>query len=118
MRQTFSKQALSVLAAAMLSILSLFAATPAAASPLDDYRAAGVIVERFDGRVEAINNAPAAAKALVTEVNAKRMEIYTKRAQDVSAPVEEIGKVYAKEILKKAPAGTVFKDAAGKLTKK
>ncbi len=102
----------------MLCVASLFMATPAMASPLDDFRAAGLIVERFDGRVEAQGNAPAAAKTLASQVNAKRMEIYTKRAKDVSAPVEEIGKVYAKEILKKAPAGTLFKDASGKLTKK
>ena len=104
----------------LAAIVLVSAAVPAgAASPLDDYRAQGVIAERFDGLVEVrdgVTNADAAR--LVEEVNAKRMAIYKERAAKQDVPVSEVGKIYALEIADKAPDGTYFRKPDGSYIQK
>jgi len=106
--------------AVLAAFVVLFATLPAgAASPLDEFRAEGVIAERFDGQVEVrdgVTNADAAK--LVSEVNAKRMKIYEERAAKQNVPVSEVGKIYALEIAEKAPAGTYFRKPDGSYVQK
>lgn len=75
---------------------------------LDAPRAAGTVGERYDGYAVARGAVPADIASLVEQVNAERRALYAQRAQSEGAPVEEIGKVYAAEIMKSAPAGTWF----------
>lgn len=100
-------------------VLQINAPHASAASKLDQYRAQGIIAERYDGLLEVRSSrAPADAQRLVSEVNAKRREIYRKRAQSQGVPVQEVAKVYASEIFGKAPAGTYFKRADGSYIRK
>lgn len=78
---------------------------PATAQSLDDLRASGAIGERFDGLTVARD---ASAAAAVEKINAKRTEIYVKRAADQGLAAGQVGRVYAKEILEDAPPGTWF----------
>jgi hypothetical protein len=95
----------------------LLGAPPAAAQdrPLDAPRAAGVVGERFDGfAVLRDSKAPQAVKDLVAQSNARRKAFYAKRAAEDKVPEAAIGKIYAQQIIKRAPAGTYFLDESGK----
>jgi len=108
-----------VVALAMAFAVLWAAPDPALADALDSYRMNGVIAERFDGYVEIRDpNAPGDARALVQEVNAKRRAIYSKRATESNVPVEEVGKIFANEIAKKAPSGTYFRRSGGDYVRK
>ncbi|HUF87446.1 MAG TPA: DUF1318 domain-containing protein [Thermohalobaculum sp.] len=89
---------------------------------LDSYRASGVIAERFDGYVEirapAAPIAPAEARALVEEVNAKRRALYTRRAEESDVAVEQVGKLFATKIVETAPVGTFFLQPGGDYVRK
>ena len=105
--------------AVAIAILTLNAfATSAIAGDLDQYRATGVIIERYDGTVEAAPSAPADAQSVVGEVNAKRRDLYNSRAQQNGAPVSEVAKVYAQQIFSSAPSGTKFRRADGSIVQK
>ena len=103
--------------AALAVVLAALGADPAAAqsgAKLDTYRANGVIAERWDGYVEIrASGAPADAKALVDEVNAKRRALYAQRAQESGVAVEEVGKLFATKIVDSAPDGTYFRQPGG-----
>lgn len=95
-------------------VLLLALPLAAAAQTLDEFRAEGVIAERFDGYVELrADDAPAAARRLVEEVNAERRTLYRERAESQGVPAEEVGKVYAETIMERAPAGTYFRMPGG-----
>jgi uncharacterized protein YdbL (DUF1318 family) len=81
---------------------------PAMAQSLDALRASGAVGERHDGLLELRDKGNAAAKKTVTEVNAKRSKVYADRAASEGVEPAQVGKVYAKEILEKAPDGTWF----------
>lgn len=102
----------ALLAAAALLFATL-AVQPAAADQLDDFRAQGQIGERSDGYAEARSGASAAAQSLVKKVNAQRKAIYEKQAKQQNVPVEQVGKVYAQEIVAKLPAGSWVKTSSG-----
>ncbi|MDX1710940.1 MAG: YdbL family protein [Rhodovibrionaceae bacterium] len=91
---------------------------PAQAASLDELRAAGVIAERFDGLLEIRQGGNAEARQIVQQVNAERTKIYQKRANEQGVSVDQVGRVYAKQILQKAPAGTYFKQENGSYVQK
>ncbi len=86
---------------------------PAAADQLDDLRAQGQVGERFDGYAEARGGASKAARALVDKVNAQRREIYEKRAKQQGVSADQVGRVYAAEIIKKLPGGAWIRTEDG-----
>ena len=92
---------LVVLIAFVLAVGSF--ATPATAQSLDDLRASGAVGERFDGL--AVARDPSAADT-VAQINAKRIKIYAERAASQGVTADQVGQVFAKEILQKAPAKT------------
>ncbi len=92
-------------------ILPLALAAPAAAQDLDALRASGAVGERYDGLAVARDSDYG---ALVAQVNAQRLEIYQKRAEAQNVPVDQIGRIYAKEIVQKAPKGTWFMTEDGR----
>ncbi len=85
------------------------------AQSADALRASGDAGERVDGYLEARNPAAAAA---VEAVNAQRRQVYEERARQQNVPVDEVGRVYAQQIIEKAPPGTWIKSAAGVWTRK
>jgi uncharacterized protein YdbL (DUF1318 family) len=93
----------------------LFTAAGAiAAESLDALRANGTVAERYDGYVMVRDaSAGASVRALVDDVNAKRRAIYEKRAREQGAPIDQVARVYAGEVMQKAPAGTWFLNESG-----
>ena len=93
----------------------LIAAGPVAAQSLDSLRASGAVGERFDGYAEARDSS---AAGLVKQINAKRRQIYKQRAKAQGVAADQVGRVYAKKILKDAPGGTYFHQENGAWVKK
>lgn len=93
-------------------------ALPAAADVLDKLRATGAVGERFDGLLELRDATASDAAAKVKEINAKRQKIYAKRAAQDGATPEQVGAIYAEEIMEQAPKGTWFLGSNGKWTRK
>ncbi len=107
----------AVLAAVILAVT--MAAGPAWAQSLDDLRASGVVGERFDGFAQVRDaGASQSARSIVNAVNQKRRQIYSKRAAQQGVPVGQVGRVYAKQIMQKAPKGTWFLGESGRWTRK
>ncbi len=103
----------------VLGLLLAAAPEPAAAQSLDQYRANGQIGERFDGYLMATRqNASSKIQKTVRSVNAQRRDIYRKRAKQQGVPTAQVGRVYAKQILGKAPRGTWFLRETGKWAQK
>ena len=111
-RQIIRKALLSL---TVLTCLPLFAGTPASADQLDDLRRSGAVGEAFDGFARARDGS---AQSFVATLNAQRRDIYVKRAKAENVTVEQVGRVYAVEIFKKAPSGTWFLNENGKWTQK
>jgi len=91
---------LTICALAVLTVPPL-----ASAASLDDLRASGAVGERYDGLAVARD---AAAAKQVEEINAKRLKIYREKAAAEGVSADQVGRVYAKEIVGKATKGTWF----------
>lgn len=87
----------------------------AKAQSADDLRASGAAGERFDGYMEARD--PSAASA-VSAINAERRAVYAKRAQEQGISPEQVGRVYAQQILSRAAPGTWVKTESGQWIRK
>ena len=109
-RRQFSRRALLA-----LPLVLLAAGAAAQARMLDAPRAAGTVGERFDGFAVARDSS---AAALVEQVNAERRKVYADRAKTDGVPADQVGRVYAQEIFKSAPAGTWFQQESGQWTRK
>ena len=95
-------------------ILMLSAMAHAEQRPLDAPRMQGLIGERYDGyAVVHDTQASAEIRALIEITNSERRKVYEQQAAAIKAPVAEVGKVYAAEILLKAPPGTWLQGADG-----
>jgi uncharacterized protein len=104
-----------------LAALLFVAISPATAQAqsLDALRSAGTVGERYDGYlVLRDGGASGAVKSLVSNTNAQRKALYEKRSKEEKAPVAAIGKIYAQQIMQKAPKGTYFLNESGKWTRK
>jgi uncharacterized protein YdbL (DUF1318 family) len=107
--------------AGLLALLALGFSTWAAAQStrlLDGPRAAGTVGERYDGYAVAHGAASPDIARLIDQVNAERRSVYAERAKNTGAPIEAVGKIYAQEIVKSAPAGTWFLGENGQWTRK
>ena len=104
----------------LTSPLALIAAGAAAQDRvLDEPRRSGAVGERYDGYAAVRDSAQAARLApIVDQVNAERRMIYAQRAAAERVPIEQIGRVYAAEILKSAPPGTWFLQESGRWVQK
>ena len=93
------------LSALLILVTALWAIAPApvAAQDLDPLRASGRMGERFDGYAEAIDPG---LLDFVKQVNGRRNQIYQQRAAEQNVPASQVGRVYAQEIIAKAPSGT------------
>ncbi len=97
-----------------LLVLSLGWNTALAGS-LQDLRASGALGEAASGYVVAREaNATAEANA----INQKRKVVYSKKATTQGASIEQVGQIYAREIVNQVPAGTWIQNQAGKWLKK
>ncbi len=101
-----------------LGVLMVSDVASAQSRLLDAPRAAGMVGERDDGFAVVRGNVPPEITALVNQVNTERRALYAERAKKDGVPAEAIGKIYAAEIMKAAPAGTWFLDSSGKWTQR
>lgn len=85
---------------------------------LDGPRASGLVGERYDGYAVARAAVPANISALIDQVNSERRQLYAERARTEGVPIDAIGKIYAAEIIRSAPAGTWFFSENGQWTRK
>ena len=96
-----------------LGLLLGFAAPTALAQGLDELRASGALGERYDGLVVVRDAGAAGAGDVAAEVNAKRQSLYEERAAAQGVTAQDIGRVYAEQIMQSAPGGTWFLDENG-----
>jgi uncharacterized protein YdbL (DUF1318 family) len=96
-------------------LIALFLSIPAMADTLSDLRASGAIGENVSGYVVVRD---ASAQAAADGINAKRHGVYTEKAAAQGVSVEQVGRVYAAEILKKIPAGTWIQNDSGQWSQK
>ena len=108
-----------ILAAGVAFAILMGMTAPVWAAPLDDAKAAGLVGERPDGYLAAVQpNPPPDIAALVKEVNAKRRAAYEDIAAKENVPVDQVGAVTAEKIMQQAPAGEYFLNPDGSWTKK
>ena len=100
-----------------LAAAGAVAAGAAGAQSLNDRRAAGAVGEAFDGYAR-VRQAGGGTAAFVGQVNAKRRAIYETRARQQSTTADQVGRVYARQIMAKAPPGTWFLTESGKWVRK
>jgi len=105
------------LAAGLLFLVAVLSCAAAQAQSLDTLRAGGQVAERYDGLAVARSTDPATLK-LVQEVNGQRRQIYVKRAAEQGVAVDQVGRIYAQEIFRNAPAGTFFVQENGQTVRK
>ncbi|HEV2546176.1 MAG TPA: YdbL family protein [Stellaceae bacterium] len=114
----------AILAGGTAALLSLCALGPMrdaraqSARLLDAPRAAGTVGERYDGYAVPRGAVSPEIARLIDQVNGERRTVYAERAKNTGAPLEAVGKIYAQEILKSAPAGTWFLGENGQWTRK
>ena len=119
MRHLPTFQAFLAILVAALILGSGAVMSPANADPLDDFRNAGVIGERFDGYLEVRDPAAGAdARALIREVNERRRAVYTKRASEQGVSPDAVGRVYAQRIVADVPRGVWIKREDGSWAQK
>lgn len=95
-----------LLPAALFVALVGFLGAPLVAAQTEDWKAmrsAGQLGERYDGFLEARDTdaAPAADR-----INKARRELYEKRAAEIGASTDEVGRVYFNKNLEQLPPGT------------
>ncbi len=89
----------------------------AGAQSLDALRASGAVGEGYDGFTR-VRKAGGGARSVVDAVNAKRRAIYAERAKEQGTTADQVGRVYARQILGNAPAGTWFLKESGTWVRK
>ncbi len=105
--------------AAVAVALLLAPSLPAWALSLAEAKAKGWVGERADGYLGLVDpNAPAAAKALVEEVNAKRRKAYEAIAEKNGVPVEAVAAIAGEKAIAKTPPGQYVMGPDGKWRRK
>ena len=107
---------LSIMVALPVAAAALFP-VGAGAQSLTGLRASGAVGEGYDGLAR-VRQAGGGAQSVVDAVNAKRRAIYAERAKEQGTTADQVGRVYARQILGKAPAGTWFLKKSGQWAQK
>jgi uncharacterized protein YdbL (DUF1318 family) len=94
----------------ILTVLLVLLSLPAMAMDLQGARSQGLVGERLDGYVQAID---ASAQGLVDEVNAKRKAEYARISKENGQPVAVVAKIAAEQIIANLPAGAKYQDSSG-----
>jgi len=95
-------------------VLAAWAATPAAASPLDEAKSRGTLGERYDGYLGVVKPGTSAAdEALAQDINAKRKAHYAKIGAKNGASVTATAAIAGAKLVEAAPSGQYVLPAAG-----
>ena len=108
---------LSIMVALPVAAAAALFPVAAGAQSLNALRASGAVGEGYDGLAR-VRQAGGGARSVVDAVNAKRRAIYAERAKEQGTTADQVGRVYARQILTKAPAGTWFLKESGKWVRK
>ena len=108
---------LSIMVALPVAAAAALFPVAAGAQSLNALRASGAVGEGYDGFAR-VRKAGGGARSVVDAVNAKRRAIYAERAKEQGTTADQVGRVYARQILGKAPAGTWFLHESGKWVRK
>ena len=112
------RRVLSLILASALGTVALgFPAFEAGAQSLNELRAKGTVGEGYDGFLH-LRKESNGARALVNTVNNKRRDVYNKRAREQGVSADQVGRVYSRKIMEKAPPGTWFKKENGEWVQK
>lgn len=84
-----------------LLVLTVFLSANLSASPLDDARKAGQIIETADGYVRAKEGSAANISTLATDVNERRQAAYAKIAKKNGLTVKQVGEASYKKRMEK-----------------
>jgi hypothetical protein len=98
-----------------IAVFLLASGVTAWAGSLQDLRASGALGESASGYTVARDPS---ATAEVASINEKRKAVYAEKAAAQGVSIEQVGKVYAKEIFEKVPAGTWLQNEQGQWLKK
>lgn len=104
-KQILKASVVGCLLALVVSSGSVWAAT------LQENRVSGALGETASGYVVARKPS---AKADADTTNAKRKTVYAGKANAQGVSINQVGKVYAQQIIKKVPAGTWIQNSSGK----
>ena len=85
------------------------------AGTLQDLRASGALGESASGYAVARDTS---ATAEVAAINKEREAVYKKKAAAQDVSIDQVGKVYAKQIFKKVPTGTWLQNQQGQWLQK
>lgn len=108
------RRRLALLVATLLLALAALGLSPASAVSLAEARAQGIFGETRAGYVDLVDrNAPAEYKALMAQINAARRVDFANIAKKNGIPVDTAGKIVAKEIIEKLPAGAYYEGPSG-----
>jgi uncharacterized protein YdbL (DUF1318 family) len=100
-------------------LIAMMAFSVAAASPLTQPKADGLIGEQANGYIGLVSqNAPADIKALVKDVNARRKAGYEEIAKRQGTSLAEVEKVGGNKAIEKTLPGNYVRDAGGSWRKK
>lgn len=108
---------LSIMVALPVAAAAALFPVAAGAQSLNALRASGAVGEGYDGFAR-VRKAGGGARSVVDAVNAKRRAIYAERAKEQGTTADQVGRVYARQILTKAPAGTWFLKESGEWGRK
>ncbi len=108
---------LSIMVALPVAAAAALFPVAAGAQSLNELRASGAVGEGNDGFAR-VRKAGGGARSVVDAVNAKRRAIYAERAKEQGTAADQVGRVYAGQILGKAPAGTWFLKESGEWVRK
>lgn len=92
--------------------LVMLVALPALALDLQSARSSGLVGEKLDGYVAAMQET-AEVKALVADVNARRQQEYARISAQNKQPVDVVAKLAAEQIINNLGAGSYYQAPGG-----
>lgn len=101
----------------IVSILSVVIATlgltlPALALDLQTARAQGLVGEKLDGYIIAVKPSTE-VNALVKDINARRLQEYTRISKENGKPVDVVAKLAVEPLVQKLSAGALYQGRDG-----
>lgn len=98
--------------ATVLALLAVLITAPAIALDLHQARSTGLVGEKPDGYVAALNSTPE-VQALVADVNAKRQQEYARISQQKNQPIDVVAKLAAQQIITQLDVGSSYMGSDG-----
>lgn len=99
-------------------VLSLAAALPAMARPLEAERAQGLVGDQADGYLGVVTGGNPALQAQVAQINTQRAQQYAEIARQRGTSPAAVGAITGQTLYNETPKGQFFRDANGNWIRK